>query len=118
MDKDLKRKLRGDLFRHLDGIVTCPTAYALNEGGVLSFILERESTTLVEIAERFKANKGYLNVALRVLASQGWLDYTIDITGVSVSLNDTSSIAFELIPIYKQVSRIDGSIWAFSSSKI
>jgi len=104
MTKAEKSKLRGDLFRHLDGIVTAPTAYTLHENGVLNFILENEKTTLSSITEKFKANEGYLNVALRVLASQGWLDYEIlDGDNISVQSNEKSKIAFDLIPLYKDV---------------
>jgi hypothetical protein len=36
-----KRELRGILFRHLDGIVTIPTAYSLYKKGVLEYILQQ-----------------------------------------------------------------------------
>ncbi|MDA9264509.1 hypothetical protein N9P71_06575, partial [Saprospiraceae bacterium] len=73
MDRQQKVQFRSELFRHLDGIVTIPTAYLLHSSGVLDFILSEGKTTLKSIASKFKANDGYLNIALRVLASQGWL---------------------------------------------
>jgi len=104
MTKIEKSKLRADLFRHLDGIVTAPTAYALQEGGVLDFLLKEEKVSLKDITKQFKTNEGYLNVALRVLAAQGWLRY--EIVGeddIWIATNDKSAIAFPLIPLYKEV---------------
>ncbi len=66
-------EFRSNLFRHLDGIVTAPTAYALHEKGVLEYLLEKKGASLQDLTTRFRANEGYLNVALRILCSQGWL---------------------------------------------
>jgi len=74
-DKNIYRQ---DLFKHLDGIVTAPTAFALNEKGVLDYILKEKQLPIEKIAQKFNANEGYLNVGLRVLASQGWLDYKVE----------------------------------------
>jgi len=104
MTKIEKSILRADLFRHLDGVVTAPTAYALYESGVLDFILKKEKVALAEITKVFKANEGYLNVALRVIASQGWLDYEIvKENEIWVYTNEKSAIAFDLIPLYQDV---------------
>ncbi len=100
MDKTTKGKLRSELFRHLDGIVTIPTAHLLQTSGVLDYILERGTTTLESVTKEFSANEGYLNVALRVLASQGWLTYTSANEEISISTNKRSEIAFKLIPHY------------------
>lgn len=104
MDKTVKRKLRADLFRHLDGIVTAPTAFALYEGKVLDHLLNQQKITLTELTAHFDANEGYLNVALRVLASQGWLQYDIqDGTDVLLTVNENSETAFQLVPLYQDV---------------
>ncbi len=107
MDKQLKTQLRGHLFRHLDGLVIIPTAYALERKGVLQLILEHKDITLDELSSAFSANKGYLNVALRGLASQGWLDY--DITEdhkVTLTCNERTEIAFSHIPYYKEAMNL------------
>ncbi len=98
-----KSELRGILFRHLDGIVTVPTAYSLYKKGVLEFILQQKKVSLEELTAKFKANEGYLNVALRVLASQGWLVQHIDNQKdvIVFEVNDKSETAFSLIPLYK-----------------
>ena len=51
------------------------------------------------------ANEGYLNVALRVLCSQGWLTYELnkDNNQVIYSTNGKSKAAFELCVLYKDV---------------
>ena len=105
LSKDQKRQYRTDLFRHLDGLVTAPTAYTLHKHGVLSHIQEKKSLTLNELSTHFKANEGYLNVALRILASQGWLNYHVDNEEdkVTIKTNAKSDIAFEHIPLYKDV---------------
>ncbi|MCF6128901.1 class I SAM-dependent methyltransferase [Flavobacterium sp. AS60] len=100
-----KSELRGILFRHLDGIVTIPTAFSLHKKGVLEYILQQQKVSLQELTEKFNANEGYLNVALRVLASQGWLIQQIDNHKDEVAFitNDKSETAFSLIPLYNDV---------------
>lgn len=70
-----KKDLRSILFRHLDGIVTLPVLVELHRARVLHFLNDAGETTLDLLSSKFAANKGYLNVALRVLASQGFLIY-------------------------------------------
>ncbi len=100
-----KSALRGAIFRHLDGIATAPTAYALLEKGVLDYLIKRQAVDVAELAGHFRANEGYLNVALRVLASQGWLDYAVDnaANAVHCRTNDNSAWAFSLCPLYRDV---------------
>lgn len=98
-----KSELRGILFRHLDGIVTVPVAYSLHKKGVLEYILQQQKVALQELSVTFKANEGYLNVALRVLASQGWLTQHIDNDKDELffEVTDKSKTAFSLVPLYK-----------------
>ena len=100
-----KSELRGILFRHLDGIVTVPAAYSLFKKGVLDFILQEQKVSLEKLTKHFEANEGYLNVALRVLASQGWLTQITDNlqNKITFAINDKSKTAFSLVPIYKDV---------------
>ena len=80
-----------------------PTAYALSQRKVLKYLLEHREVSLDELSEKFSANKGYFNVAIRGLASQGWLDHQIKSSGeVVISTNDKTAIASSLIPYYKQ----------------
>ena len=97
--------LRSTIFKHLDGLVTAPVAYALHKKGVLAYILERKEICLSELSSKFKTNEGYLNVALRVLASQGFLDYYVNTQTdlIAFRINEKSEIAFSLFPLYKDV---------------
>ena len=67
-----KKELRSSIFRHLDGIVTAPVAASLHHKGIIQLIFESEEITLNQISEKVESNQGYLNVALRMLASQGF----------------------------------------------
>ncbi|CAD7802502.1 hypothetical protein CHRY9390_00938 [Chryseobacterium aquaeductus] len=84
MDKDI---LRSEIFKHLDGVVTAPIVVSLLKKDILAFIIARENLSLSELSEEFRANEGYLNVAIRTLASQGFLEYDLD------NLNDTVKIS-------------------------
>ena len=100
-----KNEYRSELFRHLDGIGIAPVAYALHEKGVLDFILKNDSSDVDEMAEHFGANNGYLNVGLRMLASQGWINYEVDNSEnkVTITKNERSEIAFGLVGRFEEV---------------
>lgn len=108
LNREEKRKLRSDLFRHLDGIAVAPVAYNLYEKGVLKELLEKKEVDLDYLVSKFKANEGYLNVALRILCSQGWLIQNLDNASdtISYTINDKSEKAFELAAIYKDVNNL------------
>jgi len=59
-----KAAVRAAIFAHLRGIVLAPVVCALTDRGVFTAGHVNEST---------RANRGYFNVALRLLASEGWL---------------------------------------------
>lgn len=100
-----KSQLRSAIFKHLDGLAVAPVAIALKNKGVLDFIHDRKETLLSDLTTKFKANEGYLNVGLRVLASQGFLDYKVDNTSneVSISVNEKTEIAFSMFHLYEDV---------------
>ena len=100
-----KITLRSTIFKHLDGLVTAPVAHVLYEKGVLSYILDKKEVTLSELSEHFKANEGYLNVGLRVLCSQGFLNYHINTSTdqISFAINEKSAIAFPMFYLYEDV---------------
>ncbi|GAB4340655.1 MAG: hypothetical protein OHK0038_20170 [Flammeovirgaceae bacterium] len=100
-----KSQFLSTIFRHLDGIVVAPTAYELQKKGVLKYLLEKKEVSLSELTKVFKANEGYLNVALRVLASQGWLKQHINnqTDTIAYSLTDKSETAFALVHLYEDV---------------
>ena len=59
---------------------------------------------LSAITKKFKANEGYLNVALRVLCSQGWLSCALDNSedAIAYSMTDRGRIALKYIPFYRE----------------
>jgi len=106
MNANQKTNLRSKLFRHLDGIVISPTAYTLKKHGVTDYLLQNKKVELKDLTTKFKANDGYLNVALRGLCSQGWLIQNIDNENDSVSYetNEKSEIAFNYFHLYEDAT--------------
>ncbi|WP_040280888.1 class I SAM-dependent methyltransferase [Psychroserpens damuponensis] len=104
LSKQDKEQLRGTIFRHLDGIATSTSAYALHKKGVLDYLLEHNTANLKTLTNTFNANEGYLNVALRVLCSQGWLTQHLEnkTDHIIYTINSNSKRAFELVPLYEQ----------------
>ena len=100
-----KISLRSLIFRHLDGLVTAPVAYSLYKKEVLSFLMDKKEASLNELAIRFSANEGYLNVGLRILCSQGFLKYHINTATdeIKISLTHKSETAFSLFYLYEDV---------------
>lgn len=105
LTKEEKRTLRSDLFRYLDGLGTAPTAFVLHKKGVLDYLLNSTEVKLSDLSNHFKANEGYLNVALRILCSQGWLVQNVDNSKdeISYSINEKSKIAFDHFYLYEEV---------------
>ena len=99
---------RATLFKHLDGIVTAPSAYELHAKGVTSYLLEKGDCTLSELTTKFKANEGYLNVALRILCSQGWLVQNVDNEKdeIRFTLSRNSAMAFSHFYLYEDVVKL------------
>ena len=105
MDSKQKSSLRNRLFRHLDGIVIAPTAFTLKKHGITDYLLKNKKVALKDLALKFKANEGYLNIALRGLCSQGWLVHNVDNQNntVSYETNEESEIAFQYFYLYEDV---------------
>jgi len=100
--------LRSKLFRHLDGIVITPSAYSLKKHGITDYLLLHKKTDLATLVAKFKANDGYLNVALRGLCSQGWLNQHVDNdkNTISFEINERSAIAFNHFFLYEEAAAL------------
>ena len=98
MNREEKKALRNILFRHLDGIAVCPTVSALHEGGISEYILKHPHFSFQKLSKEFEINAGYLNVALRLLASQGWMQRKILTDGeeIDFKLTDKGKVALSL----------------------
>lgn len=104
-----KKLLRSRIFRHLEGIPISAVLHHLSEGGVLEQ-LSMEWVELQNLAGQHGANEGYLNVGLRLLCSQGWLEQRSEACGTIVKFRKTTLglKAFENAYLYaNQVSFLD-----------
>lgn len=91
ISRQSKLKIRNTIFRHMDGIAIAPTIDALNKKGILEFLKESDVCDLQSIVKKFNGNIGYLNVALRMLTSQGWLIRTVIKDGENIEYSLTNS---------------------------
>src|SRR5215203_2001681 len=72
-----KARVRADVFHHLAGIAVAPTVTALNDRGLPQMLLDSPAPVpFADLVAQTGANPGYLRVALRLLASSGWLEET------------------------------------------
>ncbi|MGH8469997.1 MAG: hypothetical protein ACREVY_13745 [Gammaproteobacteria bacterium] len=94
------------LFLHHDGIVIGATIRALEKHGLLTHLISHGRVKFRELVDRYSCNPGYLHVALRCLAAQGW------ITRAGVPGSDTmvfevtplGEIAAKTFPLYAEVA--------------
>ena len=85
--REEKQFLRSILFKHQDGIAIINIVAALEQTNILSFLEKEKETTLDKIiAFSPKFHKGYLNVALRSLSSQGLVTYTVLSDDVAIAI--------------------------------
>ncbi len=61
------------LCRHIDGMAIGTTMAALHEQGALAMLAAQDRTEFGPLCERLAANAGFLHVAMRLLADQGWV---------------------------------------------
>jgi hypothetical protein len=73
ISEDEKARVRAVVFGHLAGIVLAPVMKALWDRRVFDLLAEDEWVDLDRVMSQTRANRGYLRVALRLLASCGWL---------------------------------------------
>ena len=61
------------LCRHIDGMAIGTTMAALHERGALTLLAAQDRTEFAALRARLAASPGFLHVALRLLADQGWV---------------------------------------------
>lgn len=61
------------LFLHHDGIIVGATVAALNRHGVLETLFREKRVSMKSLLNMHPCNSGYLHIALRCLALQGWV---------------------------------------------
>ncbi|MFT5112913.1 MAG: hypothetical protein ACI8P9_002241 [Parasphingorhabdus sp.] len=94
--------LRSVLFRHLDGFPIAPTIMALKRHGVLDLFENKPTVPLEQILSTCGGNEGYLQVAMRLLCSQGWLGQEVNSRTDSIRYTTTNRTisAFQMADIY------------------
>jgi hypothetical protein len=105
--QDEKAQVRTVVFNHLAGIVLAPTVKALWERGVFEvFDGFAPWIDLDRVLARTSANRGYLRVALRLLAASGWLEQRVQENGKhpQYRLTRAGRVALEVgPPLYAEV---------------
>lgn len=96
--------IRQIMFRHLDGIAVGPVMAAFSSKNVFSILEQDKLIEPESIVSYFGGNSGYINVALRTLASQGWLTRSVE-GSYSYALTKTGHIALKLSRYYDQAVR-------------
>jgi hypothetical protein len=94
-----KAEVRATLFHHLAGIVIVPTLKALLDRKVFDlFSASSGPVSLDQIVARTHGNRGYVRVALRLLASCGWINESAGRNGdgVTYSLTEKGRVATTL----------------------
>lgn len=103
-----KAAIRATVFNHLAGIALAPTAHALADRGAFEMFSGSSGwVALDDIVTRTHGNRGYLRVALRLLASAGWLTQRVERNGrfVSYALTEAGRVAIPWAPpLYGQAA--------------
>jgi len=99
--------VRARVFAHLAGVVMAPTVSALWERGALELLTNvPDSVPFDDLVKQTHANAGYLRVALRLLASCGWLvEHSCGSSARTYALTAEGHAALRLAhPLYRQVT--------------
>jgi hypothetical protein len=101
ISEDEKTQVRAVVFGHLAGIVLAPTVKALWDRRVFDlFGSAGEWVEFDRLARETRANRGYLRVALRLLASCGWLKQQVESGHAPrYALTDEGRVAVNTAPL-------------------
>ncbi|WP_298424300.1 class I SAM-dependent methyltransferase [uncultured Kordia sp.] len=88
LTREQKRAFRSLLFKHQDGIAITSIIATLEHHGVFNFLTNNTITSVASILKEFpQFHAGYVNVALRSLASQGILIYKVTPEEIQIHTN-------------------------------
>src|SRR3989442_8831988 len=99
--------VRARVFTHLSGVVMAPTVSALWERGALELVASIPGPVRFGgVVKQTHANAGYLRVAVRLLASCGWLvEQPFDNSARMWALTSEGHAALRIaLPLYRQVT--------------
>ena len=103
ISKCKKAKIRSTIFQHLDGVAISTTLLSLQKNGIIDFIINTKTFDSIKILKNFKCNIGYLNIALRLLSSQGLLIQRIQIDGKNINYTITEKGEF----VFKNIKKYE-----------
>jgi len=107
LTKQEKQSFRSLLFIHQDGVAITSIIVALETKNFFDFLKGQKETSLKKIIETFpEFHKGYLNVALRSLASQGIFKYEVDIHQITISKTSKFEKLLKYIQYYIEFSKV------------
>ncbi len=102
-----KQTYRSLLFKHQDGVAITNTIVALEKKKVFNFFESEKETTLKKMTKIFpEFHKGYLNVALRSLASQGLFNYMVLNDSIEITITPKFNLFKSYIKYYINFSEI------------
>src|SRR5260370_38531269 len=97
---DERASVRTLVFNHLAGIVLAPTVKALADRKVFDLLQSGTPwTELNTLVSQTHANRGYLRVALRLLACFGWLRDKQDVPDPAFALSQEGAVVALLVPL-------------------
>jgi hypothetical protein len=100
ISEDEKARVRAVVFGHLSGVVLAPTVKALWDRRVFDFFGSAgEWVDFDQIARETRANRGYLRVALRLLASCGWLKQQVESGHPRYAMTAVGQAAVSMAPL-------------------
>lgn len=86
LTQEEKRAFRSLLFKHQDGIAITAIIAVLDKHKIFDFLATEQKTSLAYILKKHpQFHSGYLNVALRSLASQGILTYDVSQQEITIA---------------------------------
>lgn len=91
LSKEQKLEIRKRIFLHLDGWVLIPVMSILHQKKILHKLQRESEVNFEDLIKGPNINEGYLNVALRILASQGYLKRTVNNKNNTIKLELTQS---------------------------
>jgi SAM-dependent methyltransferase len=81
LSKECKTQLRARLFMQLEGFPVVASMAILGQKGLLNELKDPSGISLSQIQTKYGGNEGYLNVAMRILCSQGYATQQVDPLG-------------------------------------
>ena len=106
---ELRLFLRNTLFNHIDGISIGSTVVSLNKHGVFSMLTTSEFPLNASVlSEITGAREGFFHVAMRLLAHQGFIQYTggADKDPDMISLSNEGRVWLNFLDYYDQIPKI------------